>query len=60
LLEAFAQTLLTHEVLERSDIERLVAEHEGAQPETRRLEPLEGADTGQARIAAAEGIDPSV
>jgi cell division protease FtsH len=60
LLEAFAQTLLTHEVLERSDIERLVAEHEGAQPETRRLEPLEGGDTGQARIAAAERIDPSV
>ena len=34
-------TLLDNEVLEREDIERLVAEHEGAQPQPPRLEPLE-------------------
>ena len=32
LLEAFARTLLENEVLERDDIERLVAEHEGTRP----------------------------
>jgi cell division protease FtsH len=58
LLEAFAQTLLAHEVLERKDIERLVAEHEGVQPEAHRLEPLEDTGAGQARLAAAERIDP--
>ncbi len=40
LLEHFARTLLDNEVLERDDIERLVAEHEGAQPAALRLEPL--------------------
>jgi cell division protease FtsH len=59
LLEAFALTLLAHEVLERKDIERLVAEHEGVQPEAHRLEPLEGAGMSEPRMAAAEGIDPS-
>jgi len=40
LLEDFARTLLENEVLEREDIEALVAQHEGAQPAKRRLEPL--------------------
>jgi cell division protease FtsH len=58
LLEGFAQTLLANEVLEREDIERIVAEHEGAQPAQRRLEPLAGGSAALPRIAAAEGIEP--
>ena len=50
LLEAFAQTLLDKEVLEREDIERLVGEHEGDQPQPLRLEPIGGSEV--ARIAA--------
>jgi len=60
LLEDFARTLLTSEVLEREDIERLVAEHEGEQPARRRLEPLNGAGAAKPQIAAAEGIEPRV
>ena len=54
LLDAFAQTLLEEEVLEREDIERIVAELEGVQPQPRRLEPIGGTE---ARIAAAERLD---
>ncbi len=54
LLEAFAQTLLDREVLERDDIERLVAEHEGDQPRPARLEPIGGSE---ARIAASKRLD---
>ncbi|MBA2439317.1 MAG: ATP-dependent zinc metalloprotease FtsH [Thermoleophilaceae bacterium] len=59
LLEAFARTLLESEVLEREDIERLVAEHEGAQPSRLRLEPLSGMGGEKPRMAAAEGIEPA-
>jgi cell division protease FtsH len=57
LLEGFARQLLENEVLERIDIERLVARHEGVQPAPRRLEPLSGGT--EARVAASEGLsDP--
>jgi ATP-dependent Zn protease len=59
LLEGFARQLLENEVLERIDIERLVAEYEGVQPARRRLEPLAGGT--DARVAASEryrGDDP--
>jgi cell division protease FtsH len=49
LLEAFAYTLLENEVLEREDIERLVSRYKG------QTAPLNGAEPGPARIAAAEG-----
>ena len=66
LLEHFARTLLENEVLERQDIKRLVAEHEGAQPATRRLEPLLKADgngsvsgsSSGARVAASKRLEP--
>jgi cell division protease FtsH len=48
LLEAFAFTLLENEVLEREDIERLVAAYKGQSA------PFNGAEPGPARIAAAE------
>ncbi len=54
LLEAFAQTLLHNEVLERDDIERLVKEHEGDQPHPARLEPIGGNET---RVAAMKRFD---
>ena len=54
LLEAFAKTLLEDEVLEREDIERLVAEHEGDRPSHQRLEPLGGSEP---RIAASKPLD---
>jgi len=49
-LEAFAQTLLSQEVLEREDIERIM----GTAP----VAPLERSEPGQALIAAAEPTDP--
>jgi len=51
LLEAFAFTLLENEVLEREDIERLVAVYKG------QAAPLNGApvDPGPIDVAAAEG-----
>ena len=51
LLEAFARRLLDHEVLDRTDIDRLVTEHEGERPARARLEPLPGG--GEARVAAS-------
>jgi hypothetical protein len=52
LLEAFASTLLENEVLERADIDRLVAEHEGTVESPARLEPLSGGT--ERRVAASE------
>jgi ATP-dependent Zn protease len=55
LLEALAASLLEHEVLERDEIERLVALHAGAhegRPLERREEP------GAALIAASERLQP--
>src|ERR687889_568205 len=52
LLEAFAFTLLENEVLEREDIERLVAAYRGQSA------PFNGAEPGPARIAAAEAEQP--
>jgi cell division protease FtsH len=57
LLEAFAATLLENEVLERGDIDLLMAEHEDAQPPRGRLEPLDGRGAGKPRIAASEGVE---
>ena len=56
LLEAFAHSLLEKEALERSDIDRLVAENEGELPRRPRLEPLPGGL--EARVAAAERYQP--
>jgi cell division protease FtsH len=52
LLEAFAFTLLENEVLEREDIERLVAVYKGQEA------PFNGAEPGPAKIAAAEADQP--
>ena len=52
LLEAMALSLLEHEVLERADIDRLVAEHEGRVDVPARLEPLAGGT--EPRVAASE------
>jgi cell division protease FtsH len=52
LLEALAGQLLDNEVLERPDIDVLVAEHEGAQHTPARLEPLKGGS--ERRVAAAK------
>ncbi len=51
LLEALARELLDHEVLEREDIDRIVAEHAGDIPRQPRLQPLNG-DSGPARITS--------
>ncbi len=58
LLEGFARKLLESEVLERDDIDALMLEHEDAQPERRRLEPLNGGSTAEPRIAASERLEP--
>ncbi len=51
LLEALARRLLDNEVLERADIDRLVAEHEGELRTPARLEPLAGGS--ERRVAAS-------
>jgi len=56
LLEALAKSLLVNEALERPDIDRLVAEHEGEQPHPARLEPLSGGT--EVRLAAAKSLPP--
>jgi cell division protease FtsH len=58
LLEALAHTLLENEVLEREDIERLVAEHRAspAPPVSGRFAPLEP-EPGPATVAASERIE---
>jgi cell division protease FtsH len=56
LLEALAHTLLENEVLERADIERLVAEHRSAPAAdiVPRFEPLE---PGAATVAASKRLE---
>jgi hypothetical protein len=56
LLDALANTLLENEVLEREDIERLVAEHRTAPaaPTIGRFAPLE---PGPATVAASKRIE---
>jgi cell division protease FtsH len=58
LLEALANTLLENEVLEREDIERLVAEHRAAPaaPAVGRFSPLEP-EPGPATVAASERLE---
>src|SRR5215217_3160649 len=58
LLEALAHTLLENEVLEREDIERLVAEHRAqpAAPTVGRFAPLDP-EPGPATVAASERIE---
>ena len=58
LLEALAHTLLENEVLERDDIERLVAEHRAAPaaPSIGRFAPLDP-EPGPATVAASERIE---
>ena len=55
LLEAFAATLLEREVLEREDIERLVAEH---QPQLPGRFARERPGNDQPRLAASEALEP--
>jgi hypothetical protein len=60
LLEALAHTLLENEVLEREDIERLVAEHRAspAAPAVGRFAPLEPEpEPGPATVAASKRIE---
>jgi hypothetical protein len=63
LLDALAHTLLENEVLEREDIERLVAEYRGGGPDGARngdsssVVPVP--EPGKARMAAAEGLGAS-
>jgi cell division protease FtsH len=60
LLEALAHTLLENEVLEREDIERLVAEHRAAPaaPAVGRFAPLEPEpEPGPATVAASKPIE---
>jgi cell division protease FtsH len=58
LLEALAHTLLENEVLEREDIERLVAEHRAspAAPLVGRFAPLDP-EPGPATVAASKRIE---
>jgi cell division protease FtsH len=61
LLEAFAYTLLENEVLEREDIERLVASYRHGAGGNGRPAVEELGDAGSrdgARVAAAERLDP--
>jgi cell division protease FtsH len=58
LLEAFALALLENEVLERADIERLVAAHGGQNGDVRSPSTRLEAKPGEARVAAAHRIDP--
>jgi len=62
LLEAFASTLLEREVLERSDIDRIVGAHGEVSARPPRLEPLaqvgEANGSNKPRIAASEGLPP--
>jgi len=57
LLEALAVRLLENEVLERGDIDVLVAQHEGELRAPARLEPLNGGSTR--RVAASEPYRPA-
>jgi cell division protease FtsH len=54
LLDAFAERLLTNEVLERDDIERIVADHRAGELPTE--EPANG--SAPVRIVASERLEP--
>jgi cell division protease FtsH len=56
LLEGLAHQLLDNEVLERGDIDRLVADYEGTVPTPARLEPLSGGS--ERRLAASRRYGP--
>jgi cell division protease FtsH len=58
LLEGFAQTLLENEVLERADIERLVAEHRGRSAPSNGAPAVPQAEPGRVEVAAVEGEQP--
>jgi cell division protease FtsH len=58
LLEAFAHTLLETEVLERDDIERLVAAHRGQGAAFDGAPAAPGSEPGRVEVAAAEGEEP--
>ena len=60
LLDALAHTLLENEVLERDDIERLVAEYRGGGDDgaSNGTSPIVPVEPGQARVAAAERLSP--
>ena len=51
LLDALARQLLENEVLERADIDLLVAEHEGDIPPHERFEPRNGRRTDSPSVA---------
>jgi cell division protease FtsH len=55
LLEAFAFMLLENEVLEREDIERLVAAYRGKSGALAGSLPIKSLEPGPAEVAAAEG-----
>ncbi len=59
LLEALAARLLENEVLERADIDKLVAEHEGELASPARLEPLNGGTEPRSRPPSATAPEPS-
>jgi len=58
LLEAFAFTLLENEVLERDDIERLVAAYKGKTGPLNGTPPVLDAEPGPAHVVAAEAEQP--
>jgi cell division protease FtsH len=66
LLDAFAHRLLTNEVMERDDIEEMVAAHHAgtlavppvAPPVPRGSRPVAVPEPGAPRIAASERLDP--
>ena len=58
LLEAFAFTLLENEVLERDDIERLVAAYRGQTGPLNGASPVLDAEPGPAHVAAVEAEQP--
>ncbi|MBA3262021.1 MAG: ATP-dependent zinc metalloprotease FtsH [Thermoleophilaceae bacterium] len=58
LLESFAFTLLENEVLEREDIERLVAAYKGQNAPLNGAPPSVASEPGPANVAAAEAEQP--
>jgi cell division protease FtsH len=58
LLEAFAFTLLENEVLERDDIERLVARYIGQAPDANGRPLVKDLEPGPAEVAASEAESP--
>ena len=60
LLDSLAHTLLENEVLERDDIERIVADYRGGGGDgaSNGTSPIVPVEPGQARVAAAERLSP--